>query len=322
MVMGQPARVSLHASKKSEAPKNRILVVEDDAAILESMHAFLTMSGFLAFKTESAEDAMTLVQDTPIDILITDILLPGMSGLELTRRLKKNYDLDVIVMTGFSGDYSYEDAVKLGASDFVFKPIRFEELLLRIRRVLKERQLEKDRVNILKKLNTLAITDELTQLYNARHFHAQLKAEVSRAARYFHPLALLLFDIDFFKKYNDTYGHLEGDKALAAIGRITRGCLRSMDSAYRYGGEEFTVILPETTGSEAHHVAERIRGGIEDETLTPVAGKEVNVTVSVGITEFQSGETSEDLIRRADNAMYLSKRNGRNRITLLLPQDV
>lgn len=320
--MGQPDRVSLHTSKKTEAPKNRILVVEDDSAILEAMHAFLTMSGFEAYKSESAEDAITFLQDTSIDILITDILLPGISGLELTKRLKKKYDLDVIVMTGFSGDYSYEDAVKLGASDFVFKPIRFEELLLRIKRVLKERQLEKDRIEILKKLNTLAITDELTKLYNARHFHTQLKAEVGRAARYFHSLALLLFDIDYFKKYNDTYGHLEGDKALAAIGRITSRCLRAMDSAYRYGGEEFTVILPETTGSEAHHVAERIRSAIEDETFTPVAGKEVTVTVSIGITEFQSGETAEDLIRRADNAMYLSKRNGRNRITLLLPQDV
>jgi len=319
--MGQSAQKIKQPQQNPEGRKIRILVVEDDCAILESMQTFLTIAGFDAHKSESAENALKFIHHTPVDVLITDIILPGMSGLELTERVKKKFEMDVIVMTGFSGDYSYEEAVRMGASDFVFKPIRFEELLLRINRVLKERHLESERAKMLYKLNTLAITDDLTQLYNSRHFNTQIKAEVDRATRYFHSLALLLFDIDFFKKYNDTYGHLAGDKVLATIGRLVRNCLRTMDSAYRYGGEEFTVILPETTGTEAQHVAERIRSCIEDEPFSPVPGKEVTVTVSLGITEYQSGESPEDLIRRSDEAMYQSKRKGRNRITLLLPQD-
>ncbi|MBR9982896.1 MAG: response regulator, partial [Desulfatitalea sp.] len=118
-----------------------ILIVDDDNAIRTAMQEFVEMSGFACLTAPSAEEAFEMLETHSFDVVITDIMLPGMDGLELTDRIKNNHEVDVIVMTGYSGDYSYEEAISKGASDFVFKPVRFEELLLRLRRVLKERRL-------------------------------------------------------------------------------------------------------------------------------------------------------------------------------------
>jgi len=295
---------------------NRILIVDDDDAIRDSMQEFIERSGFTAFSAGSAEEAMELLTKEEVHVAITDNILPGRDGLELTDYIKSGYDIDVIVMTGYSGDYSYEEAINKGASDFVFKPVRFEELLLRLKRVLKERRLTKERAKMLGKLQNLAITDGLTKLYNSRHFYNQLDVEVGRCRRYNHPLALLLLDIDHFKNYNDTYGHLEGDKVLVAIGLHIQDCLRAMDSAYRYGGEEFTVILPETNGEEARTVAERIRRKIESEPHNPDEDASVAVTISIGVTEYVNGEDFATFVQRADQAMYSSKTKGRNVVTI------
>ncbi len=294
-----------------------ILIVDDDIAIRDAMHEFIQMSGYASHIADSAEDALGIIETQPIDVVITDIMLPGMDGLELTDRIKQSHDIDVIVMTGYSGDYSYEEAISKGASDFVFKPVRFEELLLRLRRVLKERRLTQERVHMLERLKRLSITDGLTNLYNSRYFYSQLKAEVERSNRYNHPLALLLLDIDNFKKYNDSFGHLEGDKVLVRLGQVIKSCLRAMDSAYRYGGEEFTVILPETEAAEAATVAERIRAAVEALRFKPVKDVLISITVSVGVTEYIRGEEVSAFVQRADRAMYQSKDKGRNQVSCL-----
>jgi len=283
-----------------------ILIVEDDDK---------------TFSVPNAEEAFEIIKSGTIQIVITDIKLPGKNGLQLTSQIKQNFDIDVIVMTGYSENYSYEEAINKGASDLVFKPFRFEELLLRLKRVLKERRLTKERNRILSKLENLAITDGLTKLYNLRHFYNLLEVEIDRCRRYGHSLALLLFDIDNFKVYNDTYGHLEGDKVLVKIGQIIRSCLRTMDSAYRYGGEEFTVILPETTAQEANNVANRIRIAVELENFIPKAGKVATVTISIGVTEYHNDEQLSEFIKRADQAMYLSKEKGRNTISSLFAEN-
>ena len=297
-----------------------ILIVEDDDAIRNSIHEFLTKSDFNTYSVPSAEEALEILKSGNIQIVITDILLPGKDGLQLTSQIKQNCDIDVIVMTGYSEDYSYEEAINKGASDLVFKPFRFEELLLRVKRVLKERRLTKERNRILGKLENLAITDGLTKLYNLRHFYHLLEIEIDRYSRYGHPLALLLLDIDKFKMYNDTYGHLEGDKVLIKIGQIINSCLRTMDSAFRYGGEEFTVILPETTAQEANNVAYRIKTAVEAANFFPEPGNAVNVTISIGVTEYYNKEELTAFIKRADQAMYLSKEKGRNTISFLFAE--
>lgn len=298
-----------------------ILIVDDDPAIRKSISDFIGLSGYKSFHAESGFNALELLQKHNIDVVITDIMMPGMNGLELTDLIKKDFDTEVIVITGYSGDYSYVDAIGKGASDFIFKPFRLEELLLRLKRVLRERQQAKERQILLGKLEKLAVTDSLTTLYNSRHFYSQLEIELDRANRYRRPLSLLFIDIDRFKDFNDEYGHLEGDKVLFRIGQIINSCLRIMDSAHRYGGEEFTIILPETNGRKALNVGKRIRAATEAEMFNPLPGKIVNVTISIGATQYSYNEDTADLIKRADKAMYLSKEKGRNRVSFLYKKE-
>jgi diguanylate cyclase (GGDEF)-like protein len=296
---------------------NRILIVDDKPDICSTMCAYMALAGFAPESVSSAEEALEHLRRAEVDIVITDIMLPGLGGLDLTRQIKKEHLADVIVMTGHSDNFSYEGAISIGASDFVVKPVRLEELLLRVRRVLRERELTEERNRMMEKLQTLAITDGLTGLYNSRHFYTQLESEVDRSSRYRHPLAMLLIDIDHFKEFNDTYGHLEGDKVLARFSQVLKSCLRTNDSAYRYGGEEFTVLLPETGAEEARTVAQRIRTALEMESFSPEPSRAVSKTISIGVTEYQPGEATTAFINRADAAMYLSKQNGRNRVSVL-----
>ena len=297
--------------------ENNILIVDDEIGVRDSMHEFIEMAGFRSTIASSAEEAIDLLKKNNIQVVITDIMLPGMGGLELTKLIKRKFNTDVIVMTGYSGDYSYEEAINMGASDFVIKPVRLEELLLRLKRVLKERELTQERVRMMEKLQRLAITDGLTKLHNSRSFYSQLEVEVDRFNRYKHPLSLLLLDIDHFKEYNDNYGHLEGDKVLVRISQLIKACLRKLDTAYRYGGEEFTVILPETSGEEAVLVAERIRKTIQTEKFKPESAKELGITISIGVAQYAAEEQLSTFIQRADKAMYHSKQEGRNRVTSL-----
>jgi len=294
----------------------QILIVDDDPAIRSSIQEFLSMLEFQTFTATSAEEALDFLKTTHVDIIIVDIIMGGMDGLAMTELVKENYDIEIIVITGYIGDYSYEEAINKGADDFVFKPVRFEELLLRIKRVLKERSLKKEQTKMIAKLKKIAITDNLTKLFNSRHFYDQLENEINRFNRYRHPLSLLLIDIDYFKLFNDRYGHLEGDKILTKIGKHITSCLRTMDTAYRYGGEEFTIILPETSCDDALKVAQRICETVRDAFFSP--DSETKITVSIGATEYTYGESMTDFVKRADQAMYISKDKGRNQIHRLL----
>jgi diguanylate cyclase (GGDEF)-like protein/PAS domain S-box-containing protein len=167
---------------------------------------------------------------------------------------------------------------------------------------------------------TMSITDNLTSLYNSRHFYEQLGAEIARANRYQRPLSLLLLDVDNFKKINDTYGHLEGDRTLQALAQAIKSCLRSADTAYRYGGEEFTVILPESNLVSAELLAERLRTAFANTPVKLASGDIIHCTVSIGISGYASPENLTSLVRRADDGVYRAKRQGKNcSVTLLAP---
>ena len=300
--------------------KAQILIVDDDVAVRNTMNEYISTAGYQSDSVSCAEEALDLLEKKSFHVVITDIILPAMGGLDLTKIIKKDKMSDVIVMTGYGDDYSYEEAINIGASDFIIKPVRLEELLLRLKRVLKERDLTKERILMMEKLQKLAVTDGLTKLYNSRSFYSQLETEVDRFNRYKHPLALLLLDLDHFKEYNDSFGHLEGDKVLVRFSQIIKSCLRANDTAYRYGGEEFTVILPETGAEEAGTVAQRIRAALEAERFRPIDGKKVTITISIGVTEYQSNEELSAFIQRADRAMYRSKQKGRNMVSMLYPE--
>jgi diguanylate cyclase (GGDEF)-like protein/PAS domain S-box-containing protein len=160
----------------------------------------------------------------------------------------------------------------------------------------------------------LSIIDDLTQLYNSRHFYFQLKIELDRSNRYEQPLTLLLLDLDNFKAFNDTYGHVEGDQVLRRVGQVIKGCLRETDFAYRYGGEEFTILLPMTTSADGVITAERIRTGFEKEIFSPAPGQDVRMTVSIGLAQYRLQEEMKAFVHRVDQFMYQGKKDGKNRV--------
>ena len=160
----------------------------------------------------------------------------------------------------------------------------------------------------------LSIVDDLTQLYNSRHFYFQLKIEIDRSNRYEQPLTLLLLDLDNFKAFNDAYGHVEGDQVLWRLGQVVKRCLRQTDSAYRYGGEEFTILLPMTTSADGAVTAERIRTEFRKELFSPVPGKEVHMTVSIGLAQYETQEEMKAFVHLVDQLMYHGKKNGKDRV--------
>ena len=295
--------------------RSKILVVEDDKAIRELIHIFLEKSGFETFTAITAEAALEILKKEEIGIVLTDVQLPGMNGIELTKIIKQDYEADVIVMTGYSLEYSIEEAMARGASDLIIKPIRLEDLLLIINVVLKNRSEKKENYRKMAELTNLTTRDDLTGLFNSRQFYRHIAQEVDRSNSYFRSLSLILMDIDNFKTLNDTYGHLFGDKILSAIGDIVKSAIRIQDTAYRYAGDEFTIILPETELEMAIAVAERVRQAIENDTQALSSPRPVTVTVSIGVVEYLTDEAIKSFVHRADSAMYTSKKRGRNNIS-------
>jgi diguanylate cyclase (GGDEF)-like protein len=290
----------------------RVLVVDDEDGVRTTLQEFIECEGYKCSTASDAQKALEVLDREEVDVVITDIKMPGMDGLVLTQTIKNKFDADVIVFTSYGGEFSYEKAMEKGASDFALKPIRPAELMARLKRVLKERDLVAERKHMEEKLVELTVTDDLTKLYNSRHFFKQLQSEMDRAVRYKHPLSLLLLDIDRFKPYNDTYGHLEGDDVLTQLGKVIQRCMRKNDSGYRYGGDEFTVILPEARRSEAMRVAERIRKGFGKIKFSPIPeeNRNIHATVSIGIAEYTDRQVLTEFAKRADEAMYKAKGQG------------
>jgi extracellular factor (EF) 3-hydroxypalmitic acid methyl ester biosynthesis protein len=182
------------------------------------------------------------------------------------------------------------------------------------RDITERKRLEKELKHSEERYRELSIIDDLTQLYNARHFYQQLKMEIDRLDRHEYPLTLLLIDLDDFKVFNDTYGHIEGDQVLLRLGQVIKRCLRKADSAYRYGGEEFTIILPMTTSEEGIVIAERIKEELKKENFSPVPDKHVHLTVSIGLSQYKKQEDMKVFVSRVDHLMYQGKKDGKDRI--------
>jgi diguanylate cyclase (GGDEF)-like protein len=242
-----------------------------------------------------------------------------MDGLELTTQIRKMYDADVIVMAGFSDDCTFEDIITKGASELLFKPVNISELYMRIKRVLRERTLIRERNAAIQKLREseqyyqgLSVTDGLTNIFNTRQFYSTLRTEIERSRRYNHPLTVLMLDIDDFKKYNDAYGHLEGDKVLVRFAEIIKDCLRLSDTAYRYGGEEFSVILPVTTGEQG--VTAAVHPYISEQGIYTCFGANIRVTVSIGVAQHLRDEDIMNFLRRADQNLCAAKAAGTDQV--------
>ena len=173
-----------------------------------------------------------------------------------------------------------------------------------------------ERAKIMEVTQLIAITDELTGLFNHRHFLQRLSVEIARAGRYHHEVALAMLDVDHFKHYNDTHGHLQGNEILKWLGKVIRSSLREADIPARYGGEEFAIIMPETTAADAKVIAERLRRAVEETPFQNDALGEKRITVSIGVAVFPDAPTTHALIDASDKALYMAKATGRNRICL------
>jgi diguanylate cyclase (GGDEF)-like protein/PAS domain S-box-containing protein len=180
--------------------------------------------------------------------------------------------------------------------------------------IIEHKRMEEALKESEKRFRELSIIDGLTGLYNSRHFYSQLKTEIDRVNRYKEPMTLILFDIDNFKAFNDTYGHLEGDRVLMRLGKLIKKCLRETDSAYRYGGEEFIILLPVTTCKDGIVTAERVGAEFKKENFSPLSRHDVHMTLSIGVCQYEPNEEMKAFVRRVDQMMYLAKKNGKDRV--------
>ena len=317
----------------TEKPQYHILVVDDEQPITDVLQEGLTAFGFDCSTAQGGAEALTILEKSPVDVVITDIRMPDMDGAALTRVIKERFTADVIVMTGFIDEFSYEEMIEQGASDFIEKPFRISELILRLRRVLRERDLaakQKKTIAALeeseKRLRRLSYLDSLTEIANRRYFKDIIHREWQRGIRDGAPLSLLMLDIDYFKQFNDAHGHLRGDEALKAVAHTLQASVqRPGDIVARYGGEEFAVILPDTSLTGAVRVAEHMRRRVEQLAIPHPASPVSDVlTVSLGIASRVPTDTVSHnaLIQSADMALYRAKAEGRNRCSVAEPPPV
>ena len=310
----------------------RILVVDDEKTIREIVSQVLTDEGHEVTAFPSGEEALASFRDNPYPLVITDIRMDGMSGLDLLKEIKViRPETQVVLITGYASLDSALTGMRAGACEYLVKP--FEDVgliasvadsaikkthLLETNRglidTLKNNNENLERVNQF--LKEQASRDGLTRLYNHRHFHESLAGEINRSSRYNHIFSLIFLDVDLFKQYNDTHGHLMGDRLLRELGEVLAEQLRKTDLVARYGGEEFMMILPETDKENARRVAEKIRKTIEEHSF-PSSEKQSNgkITVSMGVAAFpEDGKDSATLIQNSDRALYEAKHKGRNRV--------
>ena len=281
--------------------KESVLIVDDDVFLSETLEKLLEALGFSAQSASNGADALNMLKDGEYTFVLTDMKMPEMGGMELIERISADIsNVNIIAMTGYTEGYKYVDVINAGASDFIKKPFNLEELEAKIRRIITER-------NLRRELNRLSITDSLTELYNQRHFYTRLQEEVTRANRQRHPLSLILLDLDEFKEYNDTYGHLAGDDVLRDAGQIINRCIREgVDSGYRYGGDEFAIILIDANLDIARGIGMRIQKAFKEK------GK---IEVSLGYSKYSDGMAVKDLVAEADKELYKDKTVRKNSST-------
>jgi two-component system cell cycle response regulator len=295
----------------------RILVAEDDFTSRSILVAILKKWGYDLIVTEdglAAWEALHL-PDAPRLVLL-DWDMPGLDGLEVCRRIRAQETPNppyVILLTGRGEKGDLVRGLETGANDYVTKPYDSTELQARIR--VGERMLEMQ-AKLLEARDTmahLAKHDPLTGLFNRRAILERLAQEISRAKRDGAKLSVGMFDLDHFKKINDTYGHQTGDDVLVAFARLIQSRLREYDCVGRYGGEEFLVIASGSEGRADERLYERLRAGVAGSQIPTKTG-EVSLTVSVGVASGTGCSTVDDLLAAADAALYEAKAAGRNRV--------
>jgi two-component system cell cycle response regulator len=279
--------------------KNSVIIVDDDKRLLEIFKTALSLEGYQCETASSAESALELINKTSFDIMLTDIRMPGIEGFELTHKAKKIIpDMAVIIMTAYAEEFSYDNAMEAGASDFIKKPFTLNELMARIQHV-----------KLQEKVRTMAVTDELTGLYNRRGFFSLAEKLLQLCKREKKGIFMLYTDLDGLKKINDTFGHKEGDMALIDIANILRNNYRESDIIARISGDEFVVIPIGTTEDSTKIATSRLQKSIE------IHNSEINrsykLSLSFGIAYYDPENpcSIDELLVQGDKLMYEQKRH-------------
>jgi two-component system cell cycle response regulator len=279
--------------------KSSVLIVDDDSALLDVFRRGLSLEDYHCEVAVTAAAALELIDKTPFDVMVTDIILPDMNGLKLTEKAKKlRPDMAVIIMTGFIEDFSYDDAVEAGASDFIKKPFTLKEIKARIEHAKKH-----------VRMHTLLLTDELTGVYNRRGFFALSEHQLKMARRQMAGIYMLYADLDDLKGINDNWGHPEGDLALIDIANILRTNFRESDVIARIGGDEFVVIPVGTAGDDVEIIIDRLQKAID--LHNSVSNRSYRLSMSAGAAFYDPASpcSIEELLAQGDKSMYERKKN-------------
>ena len=298
-----------------------ILIAEDDPVSRKLLEKILIKAGNKVVSVENGQKALELFNDKFFPIVLTDWMMPEMDGLELCRAIRKNTYPGYIFIILLTAKDSKDDIIRglrAGADDYLTKPFSHAELVARLNTGKRVLELERSLKDANEEIRILSITDPLTGTYNRGYMTERLPQEIKRARRYSRALSIILCDIDHFKKVNDTYGHLAGDRVLKDFARCIRHSIRQdVDWTARYGGEEFLIVLPETDVNGASVMAERLKSELS-QRVTETQGKQISITASFGVTGFGPDTpdemiSPEAMISKADKYLYQAKREGRNR---------
>ncbi len=316
--------------KSAPVTSARVLIVEDSRTQAEWLAQVLSREGYRVTICGEGRDAIRRVRTEPPDLVLLDMILPDMEGLEVLRIMKSRTDeqfIPVILLSVKADLDSRVTGLRIGADDFLAKPFADAEILARAAAMLRIKVLQDQLRSAKRQLEKLSVTDGLTGLFNRRHFEQRLHQEFQRAQRYSDPVSLIMLDLDHFKDVNDRYGHLLGDEVLRATAELLRASIREPDICFRYGGEEFAVILPKTHVQGALAVAERIFRELQQKIhaveVTETGAREgIRVTSSIGVAFYPSKDVTspELLVKLADEALYRAKHEGRNTICLYQAQ--
>jgi two-component system chemotaxis response regulator CheY len=305
----------------------KVLVADDSAVPRLILERNLTALGHEIAAASDGDEAWALYRSFAPDVILSDWLMPGLDGIELCRRIRSD-PVDrytyFVLLTSMTEVEHVITAMVAGADDFMVKPLErtaLEAALIGARRVTGLHELLRDQRASLERLNSLlfddARRDPLTLLGNRLRLSEDLAAAVARVERYGHAYSIALLDIDFFKRYNDRFGHQAGDLALRSVAQALAGSVRAGDMVYRYGGEEFLILLPEQTLTTSAVVVDRVRQAVEELGLPHPDNPPTNaVTVSAGVasTDPTTKLVVNDWLRQADQALYRAKATGRNRV--------
>ncbi|OHB33242.1 MAG: diguanylate cyclase response regulator [Desulfuromonadaceae bacterium GWC2_58_13] len=301
-----------------------VLVIDDSPGARRHILDGLKASGLFQMyhEADSVVEGFKIALNEPVDIILCDLDMPGMDGfkfLSMIKTRKELQDIPVILVTGVKDQDTKIRGLERGASDYLTKPFDPGELIARVKVQLKIKSLQDSLKKSNMALMELSNTDPLTRLSNRRFLMKTLEKELQRCERSQKGLALIMVDVDHFKRINDNYGHQQGDVVLKTLADQMKGCLRDYDMAARFGGEEFALVLPETAIDEAVHVANRLRVAVS-ELRFPGEYHDIRLTISLGVATYPHNKvrTVDDLIREADRALYNAKEKGRNRVETIL----